>query len=69
MAVPATLAAEAALVVSSPFLVVHRWDPEFLCVATVLTGTVHLCGLAENRSFVRNAAAGPAERDQGLAGP
>ncbi len=68
-AVPATLAAEAALVVSSPFLVTHGWDLGFLCVAAVLACMVHLCGLAESRSFVRSAAAGPAKRGQGLAGP
>jgi len=57
-AVPAALAMEAALVVFSPFLVAHRWDLEFLGVAAVLTGVVHLSGLAESRSFVRSMAQG-----------
>ena len=61
-AVPATLAAEAALVISSPFLVTHKWDPGFLGVAAVLTGVVHLSGLAESVSFVRRMGAGPAGR-------
>ena len=68
-AVPATLAAEAALVVSSPFLVTHAWDLGFLGVAAALTGVVHLSGLAESRSFVRRAGAGPAELDQDLSKP
>ena len=59
-AVPATLAAEAALVVFSPFLVTHKWDPSFLSVAAVLTGMVHLSGLVESMSFVRRMDAGPA---------
>ena len=59
-AVPATLAAEAALVASSPLLVTHAWDPGFLGVAAALAGVVHLSGLAESRSFVRRAGAGPA---------
>ena len=63
---PATLAAEAALVVSSPLPVTHAWDPGFLGVAAVLTGVVHLSGLAESRSFVRCAGAGPAKRDRDL---
>ena len=62
MAVPATLAAEGALVVFSPFLVTHTWDTEFLCVAAVLAGAVHLSGLAESRSFVRRAGSGPTDR-------
>ncbi len=66
MAVPAALAAEAALVVFSPFLVTHTWDTEFLCVAAVLAGVVHLSGLAESRSFVRRAGAEPAGRGQDL---
>ena len=60
-AVPATLAAEAALVVFSSFLVTHEWDLEFLGVAAVLVGMVHLSGLAESRSFVRRVGAGPAD--------
>ena len=52
-AVLATLAAEAALVVSSPLLVTHAWDPGFLGVAAVLTGMIHLTGLVESHSFVR----------------
>ena len=65
-AVPATLAAEAALVASSPFLVTHAWDSGFLGVAAALAGAIHLSGLAESRSFVRRAGVGPAGRDQGL---
>ena len=57
MAVPATLAAEAALVVSSPFLVTHAWNPGFFGVAAALAGVVHLSGLAESRSFVRRTGA------------
>lgn len=66
MAVPAMLAAEAALVASSPFLVTHAWDPGFLGVAAALAGVIHLSGLAESRSFVRRTGAGPAKRDQYL---
>ncbi len=62
-AVPAALAAEAALVVSSPLLVVHEWDPEFIGVTAVLVGTVHLSGFAESVSFVRRMDAGPVGRD------
>ena len=62
-AVPAALAAEVALVVSSPLLVVHGWDPEFVGVAAVLTGMVHLSGFAESMSFVRRMGAGPVGRD------
>ena len=51
-AVPATLAAEAALVVFSPLLVTHAWDPGFLGVAAVLTGMIHLTGLVESHLFV-----------------
>lgn len=68
-AVPATLAAEAALVASSPLLVTHAWDPAFLGVAAALASVVHLSGLAESRSFVRRAGAGPAGRDRDLPGP
>ena len=68
MAVPATLAAETALVVSSPFLVTHAWDPEFLGMAAALAGAIHLSGLVESRSFVRRAGAGPAKWDQDLPG-
>ena len=68
-AVPATLAAEAAVVVSSPFLVTHAWDPGFLGMAAALTGIIHLSGLAESRSFVRRMGAGLAERDQDLPKP
>ncbi|MDE0266077.1 MAG: hypothetical protein OXK17_03505 [Thaumarchaeota archaeon] len=68
-AVPATLAAEAALVVSSPLLVTHAWDPGFLGVAAVLAGVVHLSGLAESRSFVRRAGAGSAVQGRGLTRP
>ena len=63
-AVPATLAIEAALVISSPFLVTHKWDPDFLGVAAVLAGMVHLSGLAESISFVRRMGAGPAGQGQ-----
>ncbi len=62
-AVPAALAAEAALVVFSPLLVVHWWDPEFVGVAAVLVGMVHLSGLAESVSFVRRTGAVYAGRD------
>ena len=62
-AVPAALAAEAALVVSSPLLVTHGWDPEFVGVAAVLVGMVHLSGFAESVSFVRRMGAGYAGRD------
>ena len=58
-AVPATLAAEAALVVFSSFLVTYKWNPEFLSVAAVLVGMVHLSGIIESRSFVRRMNAGP----------
>ena len=68
-AVPATLAVEAVLVASSPFLVTHAWDPGFLGVAAALAGAIHLSGLAESRSFVRRTGAGPAEWDQGLPEP
>ena len=57
-AVPAALAIEAALVISSPFLVTRGWDPGLLGVAAVLTGVVHLSGFAESRSFVRRMGAG-----------
>ncbi len=62
-AVPAALAAEAALVVSSPLLVVHGWDPAFVGVAAVLVGMVHLSGFAESVSFVRRMGAACAGRD------
>ena len=62
-AVPAALVVESALVVSSPFLVVHGWDPEFVGVAAVLVGMVHLSGLAESASFVRRTGAECACRD------
>ena len=68
-AVPAALATEAALVIFSPFLVTHGWNPEFLGVAAVLTGVIHLSGFAESRSFVRRMGAGPAEQNQGLIRP
>jgi len=68
-AVPAALAAEAALVISSPFLVTHGWDPEFLGVAAVLTGIIHLSGFFESRSFVRCMGARPAGQNQGLGRP
>ena len=59
---PAALAAEAALVVSSPLLVTHAWDPGFLGVVAVLTGVVRLFRLAESRSFVHRTGAGPGKR-------
>lgn len=62
-AVLATLAAEVALVVSSPLLVVHGWNPEFVGVAAVLTGMTHLSGFAESMSFVRRTGAVYAGRD------
>lgn len=68
-AVSATLAAEAALVASSPLLVTHAWETGFLGVAAALAGVVHLSGLAESRSFVRRAGAGPAGQGRGLARP
>ena len=68
-AVAAALAIEVALVIFSPFLVTRGWDPEFLGVAAVLTGMIHLSGFAESRSFVRRMGAGPAERGQGLIKP
>ena len=64
-AVPAALAAESALVVLSPFLVTHRWDPGFLSVAAVLVGMVHVAGLAESMSFVRRRDAGRPGRGRG----
>lgn len=62
-AVPAALAAEVALVVSSPFLVVYEWDPSFLGVAAVLVGMVHLSGFVESMLFVRRWGARYAGRD------
>ena len=66
MAVPATLAAEMALVVFSSFLVTHGWNPEFLGVAATLAGVIHLSGFAESRSFVRRTGAGPADQGQDM---
>ena len=57
-AVATALAIEAALVISSPFLVTHGWDLGFLGVAAVLTGVIHLSGFVESRSFVRRMGAG-----------
>lgn len=53
-AVPAALAAEAALVALGPFAILHAWDPSVFAALCGAAAGAHLSGCLENRRFVRH---------------
>ena len=52
-AVPAALAAEAALVAVGPFAILHAWDSQVFAALCGAAAGAHVCGYLENRRFVR----------------
>jgi len=47
------LAAEAALIASSPFIITHAWNPHVLGVICGAAAGVHVAGFTESRRFMR----------------